>query len=127
MLHSHRFDATGQVDQVLDVLLLQREQRDLLLERLAPVEVGAVDNPPDLLQRKLQLAEQQDLLQPLQRRIVIQPVARLRAVRGAQQADPVVILQGAYTHPRQPTHLMDGPHRCRFLPRGASIINYDAA
>ena len=109
------------------MLLLQREQGNLLFERLALVEIRAFDDPPDVLQGKFQLAEQQDLLQLFQGRVVIQPVTGRCVLRGMQKADFVIILQGAYAHACQPAHLMDGSHGGSLLACCKPMIKYYAA
>ena len=92
------------------MLLLQLQQRDLLIQRFLPVKGRALNDPLNVLQREFQFPEQEDLLQGLQGRIVIQPVARIGILRRMQKADPVILLQGAYTHARQPAHLMNRYH-----------------
>ena len=49
-------------DQFLQVLFLQFQQPDLLAERLGWIEVRSIQNGLDVLQRKLQLAEQQNAI-----------------------------------------------------------------
>ena len=92
------------------MLLFQPEQADLLVQRLLPVKGGTADDVPDLPKGEFQLPEKQDALQAFQGRIVIQPVACLRDLRGTQKPDPVIVVEGAYTHPRQSADLMDRHH-----------------
>ena len=66
------------------MLLPQPKQLDLLFERPVPIEAGALDDPLDLLQGKLQFPEQENLLQGFQRRVVIQPVTRFGVLRSPQ-------------------------------------------
>ena len=63
------------------MFLLQPEELDLLIKRLPSVKVRTADDLFDVLQGEFQFPEEQDLLQGLQRRIVIQPVPCLRIVR----------------------------------------------
>ena len=92
------------------MLLLQLQQFNLLVQCLLPVKGRIVDDPPDVLQRELQFPEQENLLQGFQGRIVIQPLARIRIFRRRQQTNPVIVLQGAYTHACQPADLMNRHH-----------------
>ena len=67
------------------MFLLQLQQPDLLIQRFLPVKGRTLDNPLNVLQRELQLPEQKDLLQGLQGRIVIQPVACVGILRRMQR------------------------------------------
>ncbi len=60
--------------------------------------VRVVENGGDLLEGETQLAVKQDLLQPLQIRIVIAPVARVRAVDRREQPDLVIVVQRSHRH-----------------------------
>mgnify|MGYP007099013035 CR=1 FL=1 len=57
---------------------LHFQQVHLLGKGSHGVKIRGVQNPLDVIQRELQLPEKQDRLHPLQRRVVIQPVARFR-------------------------------------------------
>ncbi len=108
--HSSCSDATGQGDQAVQAFLFQLEQPDLLIQRFPAVKGRTLDDPLNVFQGEFQFPEQEDLLKDLQGRIVIQPVACLRVFRRMQETDPVVILQGAYTHACQPAYLMHRHH-----------------
>ena len=103
-------------DEILDMLSLQLQQFDLLLQRLFSVEGGIRQDPLNVFQRKFQFPEQQDLLQMFQRCIVIQAVARFGVPVWVQQADFIVILQGAYTHAGQAAYFTYGHHGFSLLP-----------
>lgn len=74
------------------------------------VKIRGVQNPLDVLQRELQLPEKQDRLHPLQRRVVIQPVARFRHRGWLQQADSVIMVERAHTHAGDAADFLDGFH-----------------
>ena len=86
------------------------EQFDLLLKSPSTVESWALDNAPDVLKRKLQLPEEEDLLEPGQIVLIVEPLSRVTARGRTQQPDLVVILQRANAHARELAHLMYGPH-----------------
>ena len=88
----------------------ERQQLDLLFKRSLAIEGGAFQNRGDFTQRKFQRAEEQNLLEPLELLVAVQPVAGLRPDGGGEQADFVVILQCAYAYACQAADLADGHH-----------------
>ena len=61
-------------------------------QRLARVKAGAIQHRLDLGERKAQLPQQQNRLQPFKRRVVIEPVSGLGELRGLQNADRVIVV-----------------------------------
>ena len=110
ILFSFQFYVPRQFNQRFQMLLLHGQQGNLLLQSLVSVKGRAVQNISDLFQRKLQLTKQQNLLQLLQRCIVIQPVSGLGICRRMQQPDVVIILQGAYAHTCPSAHFVHCHH-----------------
>lgn len=108
------------------MLVLQLQQPDLLGDGLLRIEIRAIQNGFDLLQRELQLPEQQNHLQPTKGFLVIQPIARLVEFGGLQQADGVIVAQGAGADAGMFADFMNCSHGFHFLPCD-SIINHDAA
>ena len=92
------------------MFLFHLQELDLLAKRLAPVKIGTADDLFDIFQRKLQFPEEQDLLQFFQTFAVIQAIACCRNFRRMQKSYPVIILQGAYTHPCHPAYFADSHH-----------------
>ena len=123
MGHSCFHSLAGKVDQPAQALLLQFQQPDLLFQRRGLVKLRVIHDPLDLLQGKRQFPEQQNALQSCQRRIVIQPVARLRYRRGPQQPDGVIVVQRAHADPGDLTDFVYRFHGVS-LPYD-STIHYD--
>ena len=92
------------------MLLFHGKHFYLLVQHFFPVKVRTLQNRFDFLERKRQLSEDQNLLQAFQSFFVIQPVPRLRILRRMQQADLVIILQGANAGPRAFAYLIHCPH-----------------
>ena len=92
------------------MLFLHGKHFYLLVQRFVPVKVRTLQDRLDFLERKRQLPEEQDLLQAFQSLFVIQPVSCLRILRRVQQADLVLILQGANADPCAFAYLIHCPH-----------------
>ena len=100
----------GEGDEPFQPGLPQLQQPDLVCQRGGLVKIRIIQHPLDVLQRKFQLPEQQNGLQPRQRCIVIQPIARLSEPGGRQQADGVVMVQRPDADPCQSADFVNGPH-----------------
>ena len=92
------------------MFLFHRQQLNLLVECPCFVEIGRFDDVPDFLQEKLELAEQQHLLQSLELRLAVKPIPRIGPRRRMQQADVVVMLQRAHANARQLADFMHRQH-----------------
>ena len=92
------------------MLLLQLQQPYLLIESFVPVEGGAVQYGPDVLQGELQLPKEQDALQARQGPLVVEPVPCLSHFSGLQQPQLVVVVQGPDADAGELAHLMDRHH-----------------
>jgi hypothetical protein len=71
---------------------------------------GIVDQALDLLQGEAQLTPDQDLLQPGQVLVAVEPVTGLRAPARTEQADLVVVVQGPDGDAGQAGKLAYGSH-----------------
>ncbi len=74
------------------------QQLVLAAQVRARVHVRVVEQGRDLVEREAQLPVEQDLLQPVEVGVVVTPVARVAALAGYEQADVVVVVQGAHRH-----------------------------
>ena len=86
------------------------QQGDLRFQGLYGVKARGIQDAADVRQGEFQRPEQEDGVQALQRVLVIEPIARLRRGAGAQQADAVVVPQGAHTQVGDAAHFADGHH-----------------
>src|SRR5690606_38545808 len=108
------------------------DQAAVITERDRHVEVRRVDDPADFAERKIEFAEEEDLLQAQQLRLAILPVTVLLDSRGPKQADGIVMMQGSGADAGELRELFDGVgHRhCVTDPMstfiGHTTINYDA-
>lgn len=62
---------------------------------------GIVERPADLGQRQAQATQKADPVQPRDVSVVVEPVPGMAAARGDQQADLLVVVQGANGQPRR--------------------------
>ena len=108
--HSCLLNFPGVGNELLQMFPLHFQQVHLLGEGGHRVKIRGIQNPLDVLQRELQLPEKQDRLHPLQRRVVIQPVARFRHRGWLQQADGVIMVERAHTHASDTADFPDGFH-----------------
>lgn len=76
-------------------------------ERPTFVEVGPVQNLPDLPQLEPELPEEQDLLQSFEILVVVYSIPCVSRFRGSQEVYMVVMVQRAHTDPRQFRNLLD--------------------
>ena len=97
-------------DDSVQPLPLKLQQSDLPFQSLHGIKVRAVQDIPNILQRKPQLPEQQDAVKPSQGFFVIQPLACFRHPGGLQQADGVIVVQRAHTHSRHTADFFHGFH-----------------
>ena len=79
------------------MLLLQSQHLNLLVEGFFFVKIRTVYDVFDFFQRKLQLTEQQNLLQPLKGCLAVQPVTSFTDLVRMKQSYLVVIMQCAHT------------------------------
>ena len=111
------------------MFFLHLQQLYLLIQRLIPVKTAAVYDFADILQRKLQLPEEQNLLQPLQLLFALKPVPCFRHFRRLQQTNLVIMVQSAYAHSAHAAHLADRQFLHTFtnllLSCGKYTIHYD--
>jgi hypothetical protein len=82
----------------------------VIAQRLHLIEIGFVEDGLNVRQRKIELAEEQDLLQPQQIGLTLQAIARCGSGRRFQQPDVVVMVQRPGAHPGQASQLL---HRDR--------------
>ena len=88
------------------------EQLSLCPQLVLPIGV-AVEQRGDLVQRKTELAVEQQLLQPLEVVGVVSPITGLGPGAGSQQPDLVVVMKGPHRHVRHRRDLSDRvAHRC---------------
>lgn len=64
--------------------------------RCARVRLRVVEQGLDLVEREAQLPVEQDLLQPVEVGVAVAPVPRVVALARNEQADLVVVVQGAH-------------------------------
>lgn len=65
----------------------------------ARVRPRVVEQGRDLVEREAQLPVEQDLLQPVEVGVAVAPVPRVVALARNEQADLVVVVQGAHRDP----------------------------
>lgn len=65
----------------------------------ARVRLQVVEQGRDLVEREAQLPVEQDLLQPVEVGVAVAPVPRVVAFARNEQADLVVVVQGAHRDP----------------------------
>jgi hypothetical protein len=99
----------------LHVLPALGEEPPLGDQRGAPVEVGRGHHPLHVLQREAELAEEEDLLEARQVVVGVEAVAGVRAPRGGEQADGVVVMEGPHADAREPGDLADGVSHARVV------------
>lgn len=98
----------GQTDQLIQALPLQQKQLPVLMQSLPLVEGWIIQDLCDLLQRKAQLPQKQDLLQPFQFLLPVQTVAAVGDRCGTKQSDLVVVMQRADADTGQGSKFFDG-------------------
>lgn len=81
-----------------------------MLQRLAAIEPGIGHQAADLLQPKPQFLVKENLLQPLQTLIGVEPVPGVGPARRPKQTDLVVAVQGPHADVRNPRHIADPVH-----------------
>jgi hypothetical protein len=74
----------------------------------ARVRVGVVEQDRDLVEREAELPVEQDLLQPVEVGVAVAPMARVAALARGEQADLVVVVQGAHRDPGESGDLSYG-------------------
>ena len=84
-------NAVDKVDEPLQPLLFQAQQRPVIFQRLGLVKGGVRKDFPDFFQRKIQLSEKENLPQTGEGRVVIQPVSRLGGFGRGKQSDFIII------------------------------------
>lgn len=99
------FHGRGHLLQLLDP---GGQQFVLAAQVRARVGRRVVEQGRDLLQRKAELAVEQDLLQPVEVGVLVAPVTRVAAPAGDEQADVVVVVQGAHRDPGESGDLSYG-------------------
>ena len=99
-------------DQLLDPLRLRLQCGAVRFKRGQDVKVGPANDALDLVERDVQLAIEEDLLQAVQGGLSIVPVAVATDRGGLEQADLVVVMQGADRHACQVCQLLDRVHAC---------------
>jgi hypothetical protein len=100
-------------DQPVQPLALLDEHPAVQRQRFRPVERRIVQDPLDLVQRKIERPKEQNVLQLIQIPLRIQAVAAFRRPLRHEQSDLVVVMQRADADPRQFGHLFDLQHRVR--------------
>ena len=101
----------GPVDPANDTLrslLPLAQQLPLGDQRAAAVVRRGVEHLLDGLQAEAQFPQQPYLAQPFQVGIVVEAVAALRPPRRGQEADPVIVVQGAHGDSGERGDLADG-------------------
>lgn len=93
----------------------------------ARVRVRVVEQGGDLLERETELPVEQDLLQPVEVGVAVTPVARAAALAGHEQADVVVVVQGAHRHCGEAGDLSHGVAHFRSLLGTHSTMSPHAA
>ena len=78
------------------------------MQSLHLIEIGFVEDGLDVRQRKIEFAEEQDLLQPQQIGFTVQAIARRGSGRRFQQPDVVVVVQRPDADPGQSSQLLHG-------------------
>nr|WP_018004701.1 hypothetical protein [Cupriavidus neocaledonicus] len=63
-------------------------------------QCSRIQDLSDFFERDIELPERQDLLQAMEILLAVKPVSRFRANRWPEQAELVVVVQGAYGEPR---------------------------
>ena len=97
-----------QLQQAVQPLPLQQEQLALAPQGLLFVVLRVSQDVTNLFQWKIQFPVKQDLLHFLHIRRSVPAVAGICRCFRAEQADVVVMMQGADTHPGQLCHFADG-------------------
>ncbi|MNV73096.1 hypothetical protein D3C71_1662270 [compost metagenome] len=80
----------------------------LPLQRFEPVETRRIENGPDVSQRDIQFAMDQNLLQSQQFLGAIVAIAVLAGECGLEQSNLVIMVQGSHRNARKPGKLIDG-------------------
>lgn len=65
----------------------------------ARVRLRVVEQGGDLVEREAEFPVEQDLLQPVEVGVAVAPVPRVAALARREQADLVVVVQGAHRDP----------------------------
>src|SRR5262249_18305461 len=92
------------------------EELPLHAQRRIHIEVGIVQHPLDLGERKIELSEEQDLLEPLEIRGRIETVSRLAARGGSDEPNLDVVVKRPDAHTCKPgdfAHLEGHSHHLR--------------
>jgi len=109
-IHSCFLNFTGSGQDAVKSIPLHFKQMNLLGKRPARVKAGAVQNVPDLAQRKLKLPKQQDALQSGKCGLVVIPIAGVGYAAGLQKTDSVIVVQCAHADTGKHTDLVYGFH-----------------
>lgn len=99
----------------------------LAAQVLPRVRVRVVEQGRDLVEREAELPVEQDLLEPVEVRVAVAPVAGVAALARRQQADGVVVVQGPHRDPGEAGHLSDGVAHFRSFPGTRSTVGPHAA
>src|SRR5512133_1402274 len=110
------------VQQPVQVRLAGLQVQAVLLEGRQQVKVRVVELGLDGLQAQPQLTQEQDLLQAQQGQAAVLAIAVPGVAGRLEQANLIVVVQGASAHTRQPGQLFDGEMHFR---NHAAILNYD--
>ena len=103
-------------------LALELDQLALAPQCGPAVIVRVIEQALHLGERESELTPDDDLLEALKVGVAIQPVARLAALARSQQADLVVVVQGADGDSGQLRDFTDGSHaRHRNASRGVRV------
>ncbi len=98
-------DGIEQPPQPIGFLL---QQLLVIMQSLHLIEPGFVEDGLNVRQRKIEFAEEQDLLQPQQIGLTVQAIARRGSGRRFQQPDVVVVVQRPDADPGQSGQLLHG-------------------
>ena len=107
LCRDRRVDRGGQHPQPVH---LAPDQLPLAHERPQAIVVGVVQQRRDLREREAERSQDQDLLQPREVVVGVQPVAGLRSLAGRQQAELVVVVERAHGDARELGDFADGLH-----------------
>ena len=108
--HSCFLNLTGVGNEPFQMRLSQFQQMDLPVQGIPGIVTRGIQNGLDVLQGEFQFPQQQDLMQPGQGRIVIQPVACFRHPGGAQEPDGIIVVECAHTHTGELADFVDCFH-----------------
>lgn len=119
----------GDLDQPPQRGDLPGEQAVSGAEVVEGVGLGVLEDGGDLVEGEAEFAVEEDLLEPGEVGVAVEAVAGRAVVAGGEQAEGVVVVQGAHRDPREAGGLSDRvAHRSAFRPAlcgrpgGAAVV-----